>query len=227
MEQSIVIAVIGDLINSKQIANRAAAQKQFEAALTEINERFSADIVSRFTITIGDECQGVLRPTPHLSYLLDLLQQLLHPFALRIGVGVGVLHTPIQPHLSIGADGPAFWRAREAINYVHDNVDYGTTSIRVTTGAAQTDQIVNALISLSDFVKAKWRPSQAAVLQMMLEKGVYEEHFDQHRIAAAMNLEESTFYKRLKSSGVKLYIRSRKAAVQHLLAATVTNGGEG
>ena len=61
----------------------------------------------------------------------------------------------------------------------------------------------------------------------MLDKGVYEEHFDQHRIAAAMNLEESTFYKRLKSSGVKLYIRSRKAAMQQLLAATVTNGGEG
>lgn len=46
----------------------------------------------------------------------------MQPYQVRFGIGVGKILTDINPELSIGADGPAYWHARKAINYIHQKM---------------------------------------------------------------------------------------------------------
>ncbi|NLC06063.1 MAG: hypothetical protein GX778_06055 [Erysipelothrix sp.] len=58
---TMLIAIIGDLIDSKQLDNRQQIQEQLQSALDSINIQFKDDIVSQLTLTLGDEFQGLLK----------------------------------------------------------------------------------------------------------------------------------------------------------------------
>jgi len=47
-------AVIGDIVNSKGIPNRAVFQKKLGEALNRINSDYNSDIAANFIITLGD-----------------------------------------------------------------------------------------------------------------------------------------------------------------------------
>ena len=53
-------AVIGDIIDSKKINNRYQDQKTLETCLNDLNNEYQAVLVSKFSITLGDEFQGLL-----------------------------------------------------------------------------------------------------------------------------------------------------------------------
>lgn len=53
-----------------------------------------------------------------IFHLIDLINHHMD-IPIRFGVGVGSILTDINPDISIGADGPAYWHAREAIRYIH------------------------------------------------------------------------------------------------------------
>ncbi|WP_394699384.1 SatD family protein, partial [uncultured Sphaerochaeta sp.] len=46
---------MGDLKNSKKLENRNKIQNQLNQILEKINIKYSADISSKFLITLGDE----------------------------------------------------------------------------------------------------------------------------------------------------------------------------
>lgn len=48
-------AVIGDIIDSKKINNRYQVQKTLETCLNDLNNEYQAVLVSKFSITLGDE----------------------------------------------------------------------------------------------------------------------------------------------------------------------------
>jgi hypothetical protein len=108
------LTLIGDIVDSKQVARRADLQKRLAAALRKINDRKPSP-ASPYTITLGDEFQAVYKSADTL--FLDLFSILaeIYPVEARFGVGVGGLTTPLNPKQALGMDGPAFHRAREAI----------------------------------------------------------------------------------------------------------------
>ena len=54
------IAVIGDIKDSKNLKNRMQTQEKLKETLNSINQKYERNISSRFTITLGDEFQGLL-----------------------------------------------------------------------------------------------------------------------------------------------------------------------
>ncbi len=105
------LAVIGDIIDSKKIKNRGEIQFEMKKTFQVLNQKYSDLIVSKFTLTIGDEFQALLKPARGVWQLLDLLTvRSSAPF--RLGLGYGEIRTQIDPDQSLGADGEAFWRAR-------------------------------------------------------------------------------------------------------------------
>src|SRR5690625_5177224 len=86
------------------------------AAVEAANERFADKLASRWTITHGDEVQGMLATAdadaclPLCEHFIDALQ----PQSVRIGAGLGKLATKLQP-TAIGMDGEAWHRAQAAI----------------------------------------------------------------------------------------------------------------
>ena len=162
------LALIADVIDSKMVQERFDLQKQLEKTLQTMNELFGEFLASSFTLTLGDEFQALLKVDAPVFQMIDTLRSLLTPTQLRFGIGLGEIVTDIDPLQSIGADGPAYWNARAAINLVHQKNDYGNTQIYFLSGKEKQDFFVNALIASGEAIRSGWRGSQEEILLDLL-----------------------------------------------------------
>ena len=62
------IAIIGDIKKSKKIKEREIFQNQLNSILKKVNQLYSSSISSKFTITLGDEFQGLLHSGDYSIY---------------------------------------------------------------------------------------------------------------------------------------------------------------
>ena len=207
------LALIADVIDSKMVQERFDLQKQLEKTLQTMNELFGEFISSNFTLTLVDEFQGLLKVDAPVFQIIDTLRSELTPTQLRFGIGLGEIVTDIDPLQSIGADGPAYWNARAAINLVHQKNDYGNTQIYFSCGKEKQDFFVNALIASGEAIRSGWRGSQEEILLDLLKRCVYSENFSQQDLAQSLAINPSALSKRLKSSSIRVYLRGRAAAL--------------
>ena len=207
------LALIADVIDSKMVQERFDLQKQVEKTLQKMNELFGDYLASRFTLTLGDEFQALLEVDAPVFQIIDTLRLELNPTQLRFGIGLGEIVTAIDPLQSVGADGPAYWNARGAINFVHQKNDYGNTQIYFSSGKENQDFFVNALIASGEAIRSSWRDSQEEILLNLLKRSVYSESFSQQDLAQSLAINPSALSKRLKSSSIRVYLRGRAAAL--------------
>lgn len=110
-------AVIGDVVASRELVDRAGAQHALEEALQAANRRQEA--LEPLRPTVGDEFQGRFASVEAaLTATLRVQLGLAATAALRFGVGWGglLLHDPHRA--PYGQDGPAWWAARAALDDV-------------------------------------------------------------------------------------------------------------
>lgn len=207
------LALIADVIDSKMVQERLDLQKQVEKTLQKMNELFGDYLASRFTLTLGDEFQALLEVDAPVFQIIDTLRLELNPTQLRFGIGLGEIVTAIDPLQSVGADGPAYWNARAAINFVHQKNDYGNTQIYFSSGKENQDFFVNAIIASGEAIRSSWRDSQEEILLNLLKRSVYSESFSQQDLAQSLSINPSALSKRLKSSSIRVYLRGRAAAL--------------
>ena len=207
------LALIADVIDSKMVQERLDLQKQVEKTLQKMNELFGDYLASRFTLTLGDEFQALLKVDAPVFQIIDTLRSELTPTQLRFGIGLGEIVTAIDPLQSVGADGPAYWNARAAINFVHQKNDYGNTQIYFSSGKENQDFFVNSLIASGEAIRSGWRDSQEEILLNLLKRSVYSESFSQQDLAQSLAINPSALSKRLKSSSIRVYLRGRAAAL--------------
>lgn len=113
-------AIIGDIKRSKKIENRCEIQEKLKKILDNVNSIYNNDISAKFLITLGDEFQGVLEITAPILEIIKHIQREIYPIKLRFGVGIGNVSTLINHEAAIGADGPAFYAAREMIEFLRE-----------------------------------------------------------------------------------------------------------
>ena len=200
------------------VQERFNLQKQLEKTLRKMNELFGDYLASCFTLTLGDEFQALLKVDAPVFQIIDTLRSELSPTQLRFGIGLGEIVTAIDPLQSIGADGPAYWNARAAINLVHQKNDYGNTQIYFSSGNDSKDLLVNALIASGEAIRSGWRGSQEEILLDLLKRFVYSENFSQQDLAQSLDINPSALSKRLKSSSIRVYLRGRAAALASIQA---------
>ena len=114
------IALIADVVESKKIKERGYFQQQLGEKLREINEKRGSQLLSPYTITLGDEFQAVYA---HYDTVLGDIWEIadaVYPHRIRFALGYGKLTTAINPRQAIGMDGPAFYAARTGINRLKD-----------------------------------------------------------------------------------------------------------
>jgi predicted DNA-binding protein YlxM (UPF0122 family) len=118
------IAIIGDIIGSRDLGSqRSYAQKKLFLFLDEINKRYRDAIISTFTVTAGDEFQGLICKGDLIPDFIWYLESSLK-YRVRLGIGCGRLSTQLQP-VAIGMDGPVWHAAREGIEDALKNSKYG------------------------------------------------------------------------------------------------------
>ena len=218
------LALIADVIDSKMVQERFNLQKQLEKTLRKMNELFGDYLASCFTLTLGDEFQALLKMDAPVFQIIDTLRSELSPTQLRFGIGLGEIATAIDPLQSIGADGPAYWNARAAINLVHQKNDYGNTQIYFSSGNDSKDLFVNALIASGEAIRSGWRGSQEEILLDLLKRSVYSETFSQQELAQSLAIQPSALSKRLKSSSIRVYLRGRAAGLTSIQALAKGDG---
>jgi hypothetical protein len=112
-----VYALIGDLVGSRLLADRAAAQDRVDAVLAEV--QLWSGGVQRLEPTVGDEFQGAFATIGEATGAALLVRLgLLPDVDVRCGIGEGdadVFDDRRQPLLQ---DGPAWWAAREALEWM-------------------------------------------------------------------------------------------------------------
>lgn len=168
------IAIIGDIKESKKINNRNEVQKKLNKILKNVNEKYKGDISSKFIITLGDEFQGLLCNGANTMHILSEIERQMYPNRIRFGVGIGKITTDINKDISIGADGPGYYNARTAIEYLKDDEKRKQTNaadIRLEiAGSQQTSTImINTILSLMTAIKESWSDRQREIIWDLLE----------------------------------------------------------
>jgi hypothetical protein len=112
-------AVIGDLVASRRVADRAALQERLETVLREASRSTAA--VQAFAPTLGDEFQGVFASLPlALRAALEVRFALGGGVEIRFGIGWGRIPVSRRRRSPFAQDGPAWWAARAALDRVRE-----------------------------------------------------------------------------------------------------------
>jgi hypothetical protein len=172
--------VIGDVVSSRSVPDRAGLQARLSAMLTSANR--SARVTQRLHMTIGDEFQGAVASLPDALRLgLDLRLDLLPEAELRIGVGLGPFEVFDPSATPVSQDGPAWWAARRAVETAKDlGARPPSRHVRSWAAALDTDgrepsepvaatvTAVNAYLGMQDFVLSTMTPRQLRLLAAVL-----------------------------------------------------------
>lgn len=196
------IAVIADMVRSRELpsARRGLVQKHFQDLVRGLNREYRAAIAAKFSITLGDEFQGLLHAA---SVLPDLIWRLEEDFAdrdLRVGVGIGSLDTPLQSY-AINIDGPALHAAREAIELAAKGDILGG----VFRGFGTLDEVLTGMSTLLRFQRSSWTKSQRNIANLLRQGKM------QSQVAAHLRVSRQLVSKQVAALGWKAYAAGENA----------------
>jgi hypothetical protein len=189
------LVVIADLVRSRDLENREAAQDRLRATIADLaaREPFASALARDDRgsippeITAGDEIQALLSPrftatspspagpaTPGTAALwfLGHLTEALRPLQARVAFGIGFgplsmrLRRPVRE-----LDGECFHRARAGLEQAKRR------AVWAVLDAADTPypEVANALLRLAGDIRRGWTDRQAEVIRTYERRGVQKD----------------------------------------------------
>lgn len=145
-----VIAVIADIVGSRSLVDRSAAQRVLDKTIARV-ERDRPLAVKTLAPTVGDEQQGVYRDlTEAMTSLLMIQLALPDGIAFRFGLGVGEIRAVDSAHGAL-QDGPGWYAARAAIELAHDRERRAVPRSRSwIVGAPDQNEVMESTIAASN-----------------------------------------------------------------------------
>lgn len=187
------VAIIGDIIGSRQLPDRGQIQLRLEKFLNHINVRFSKFVVAKFVITIGDEFQGlVTRKFPLQEFLWLLKQEFGEELKIRFGIGLGALSTALREE-AIGMDGACFHHARSALNQAKEMGKF------VFFAGFEMNYALMVLFDFVHEIEVNWTSRQWDVIKF------YYRDRDQLAVAEKMDVSKQAINKIIKTARFDLY----------------------
>lgn len=209
------VAVIGDIIDSKNIKNRLEIQMKLQNILNDINIKYSDHIESRFMITLGDEFQGLMNSGENVLDIIEYIQIKMSPIHIRFGIGIGKIETEIN-QIPFGADGPAYHHARNMINKIKNTEKKNKSSNSNIMLESDGDHmnleiLLNTILSLCTTITQRWTPRQReAVFDCILNGD------NQREAATRLNINQSAVYKLLSKADYYSYRNAMDTVSQTL-----------
>jgi hypothetical protein len=159
------VCIIGDIVASRHIRNRAVIQRRLETALRLLNRHKRSNLVSPYTVTLGDEFQAVYSHSEKIFTDLWYLLYILYPIRTRFSIGCGPLRTSINRKRALGMDGPAFYAAREGIESLKDSDGL----FRVESKSAKSlPSFVNLSLDLIAHLSSNWKRNRLFIFHRIL-----------------------------------------------------------
>ena len=199
------VVIIGDVIDSKKIANRNEVQKKLKEVLGEINNRYEEDIVAKFMISLGDEFQGLIKNKGEIIKIITELERELAPVKLRFGVGIGNVSTDINLNNSLEIDGPAYYRARKMMQELEKKKSQYTESdsnimVRFSDEKSEINELTNAALAICATIKTKWSNRQKEIINVYLANDE-----NQYKTAENLNIAQSSVNRALNNASFYAY----------------------
>jgi hypothetical protein len=155
--------LIGDIVGSRRLADRAAAQASVEAALEDVSRRLLP--VQRLESTVGDEFQGAFASVADAALAALLVRlELLPQVDVRCGLGHGDVAVHDAERRPLLQDGPGWWAAREALEVLGRPRRAGARTWYVGPDAAAVNAFLLARDGLVDRLGARGHRLLAAAL---------------------------------------------------------------
>lgn len=115
--------LMGDLVHSEDVADRAALHARFNRAIDRANDVHGADLASPLTITLGDEFQGLAGSLTAAFEIargirMDLLDDAVE---CRFALGIETLQTPLNRERAWNMMGAGLTATRERLNEKLEN----------------------------------------------------------------------------------------------------------
>jgi len=216
LEDTLFVAVIGDMKHSRQLNDRREVQDKMKNVLEEINEKFADEIASRFVITLGDEFQGLLRDGKNVLRIIEEIKMKLYPVEIRFGIGIGSISTDINTDIALGADGPGYYMAREAIEIIKENEKKNKAVISDIWLETREDKanralLVNTVFALLKSIEQKWTKRQREIIWSYMQS-----QESQQKVADRMGITQSTVHKALKNGNYYVYEKALRNVEQIL-----------
>lgn len=204
------IAVIGDIRGSRRLNDRKEVQSKLRSVLKQINEKYESDIAAKFVITLGDEFQGLLSAEKNLLKIIQELKMQLYPVELRYGVGIGKITTDIDSEMALGADGPGYYNARDAIEHIRQNEKKNKailTDIYLDAGDDRDQRIalLNTIFELLKIIEKSWTDRQREIIWDM-----FQNQKGQADTAGRLGITQSYVQKVLTKNGYYTYEKTLK-----------------
>lgn len=197
--------IIGDIIDSKGIKDRKQVQKTVKNVLSTINKKYSKDIAAEFSITLGDEFQGLLKNRNNIIDIISEIEITMAPVSIRFGVGIGSISTDINFKRSAEIDGSSYHRARTMIEELESNESqYSKRQANILISSQEEnieiDQLLNSILSICTVLKSKWTLRQHEIIHTYL---LNDEN--QYKAAKKLAIGQSTVSKALNAANFTSY----------------------
>lgn len=202
-------ALIGDVVRSKQAADRKQLQVKLNRALETVNEALNPE--QELVATIGDEFQGLFGSVGDaIDATLRLRILLVGNVEFRAGIGWGEAMILDSSRAPFGQDGPCWWRAREALEEVAraEQSNQEPLSLRTACRTGLRDEgLINAMLVLRDQLLSEIDRADSIILTSLLNEGT------QLEAAEILSMNQSSVSRRMQAHGLAALLRSRRLAV--------------
>lgn len=196
---TVVVALIGDLVESRKAPDRSALNDAITAAMGQVND--SLQPVTPLRITVGDEYQGAFATLGQAVRATLRMRLALHPYDVRHGLARGEVHVlSEQPRVE---DGPAWWGARAAIEAAAEAGGRAATrTLRTVIEDEPAANAANAALVLRDELLARVDDRDVSVLTGMMAG------MTQDQIARGLGISASAVSQRIRRDGLTAILRA-------------------
>lgn len=180
-QEDLYLAMIGDLVRSREAADRAKLQTELEKTIQYQNAVAGDVLAAPLAFTAGDEIQALFRwpySPERLRHDASVAERLVdtvirmaaaaHPTRICFGLGGGRLSTALRGDSPARMDGPCFHAAREALHRSQSEERLLTTCALARESAGKSfmtidDVAPTAVFGLLGALLSEWTPRQVQI----------------------------------------------------------------
>lgn len=218
------VALIGDIVGSREAEDRADLQERFREAVERVNDFYEmlpnsssgpGKLVSPLVVTTGDEFQGLFGSPKAAVGAAGFVSDWMAPYTLRFGLGYGPLETEVNEDQAIGMDGPCFQRARRALERAE--AEDGWLRIR---GFGDLDHDLGHLADPIGVLRSRWTDRQAEFIRTLRRLNEPLGWARQKDVAQELDVSESTVSESLGAAAYST-VKDAEAGLRGLLHGAV------
>lgn len=172
--------LMGDIIASRKYKGPELTQT-FESLVSSCNSDLASGILSPYTITLGDEFQGIAKSLKSgiqsIFYFEEAILKTGVDFKLRYVLHYGSIETHINREIAYGMRGPGLTKAREMLELNRRNRPRFQFEL---SDMLLTEQL-NRLFRVIDSLNAQWRKKDFSLISDMLENDNNEQVGSKYR----------------------------------------------